>query len=555
MSLTSWNYGLGSFQADITGDVAAYSVAASSLPTIWSSNDRVSIASAPVANATARLSVVGGIASDTLALGTSTYSESFVNNTSNAAFAAQSQASSTAVNFANTSNSYYGFSNAIGPAVAANTARSTWTSNSLVNYLPLTGGTATGNLILSGNGLGYNLFNPGGGNTTLGMSSAAGQFHGAAAPNDTVLRNTGGAKIIMSSGLVTPAFVISTSNNVGIRTATPTVPLDVVGQIRTTSGLIINSSTYTDANLNATSNTAYGAASAATFGSNAAVFSSNLAASTSATVTTINDAYYPKTGGAISGNVVLQNANNPISYSLSNSGGGGVDLGLAVGANQYVTGAAQNDFVVRNAASRRIVFLSGTAGVTPAMTLSSNNFVGIQTMNPSFPLDVTGTARATGNVISRSGIVGGSLKLWDQVGNLPVNSNVTIPLNTEPGNPGPSMFTGGFLNGTDGSGLGLAWNNAYVTIRGCMMGTTNTPSTVNATLKVYNGMSWTSLTNLTLTDRGTFQGYTTNISPPISLGSASNATQCALGISFNSVSTSNISTTYRLGAATLVTTS
>jgi hypothetical protein len=58
------------------------------------------------------------------------------------------------------------------------------------------------------------------------------------------------------------------NENYGISTSNPQFSLDVNGTIKTNSALIIGSSTYTDVNLNNTSNTAY-------FASNLSVYSSN----------------------------------------------------------------------------------------------------------------------------------------------------------------------------------------------------------------------------------------------------------------------------------------
>jgi hypothetical protein len=73
------------------------------------------------------------------------------------------------------------------------------------------------------------------------------------------------------------------NENYGISTSNPEFSLDVNGTIKTNSALIIGSSTYTDVNLNNTSNTAYFASNLSVINetslnstSNSAYFASNL---------------------------------------------------------------------------------------------------------------------------------------------------------------------------------------------------------------------------------------------------------------------------------------
>ena len=82
------------------------------------------------------------------------------------------------------------------------------------------------------------------------------------------------------------------------------------------------------------------------------------------------------------------------------------------------------------------------------------------------------------------------------------------------------------------------------------MGTSSNTSTMTAAIRVYDGSNWTTLTSMNISDNGTSSGYCTNVSPPFSLGAASNAS-CTLGIQLLSTSTSNLSTTYRLGSVSL----
>jgi hypothetical protein len=94
---------------------------------------------------------------------------------------------------------------------------------------------------------------------------------------------------------------------------------------------------------------------------------------------------------------------------------------------------------------------------------------------------------------------------------------------------GGSAWNGGFFNGVDNTGLGISWNKAYLTIRGCMSGTGVSPTTATMIVKCYNSNAgWTSLTNpFNITDAGANWGFVTNTSPIFGL---SNSVGAALGL-------------------------
>jgi hypothetical protein len=169
-------------------------------------------------------------------------------------------------------------------------------------------------------------------------------------------------------------------------------------------------------------------------------------------------------------------------------------------------------------------------------------------------LSVGGSISIASNVSTKAWTVSPTIMLASGCTDCQVGSNApTNTLNREDGNPGNSQFYGGLLNGYDASGLSLAWNSARLLLRGCMMWTGSNASTVTANVNVYSSASsnWTTLTTTTLKDYGMANGYTTNVTPAFSLGTAGTAA-CVLGIQFTSSTSSGMSTTYRMGQVQLI---
>lgn len=84
---------------------------------------------------------------------------------------------------------------------------------------------------------------------------------------------------------------------------------------------------------------------------------------------------------------------------LSNDKGTSILIAAPYSAGQYSSDANSNDFVIRNnATGGKLHFQSGTAGA--ALTVNSNNNIGISTGNPAYKLDVNGVIKCNGFINS-----------------------------------------------------------------------------------------------------------------------------------------------------------
>jgi cytoskeletal protein CcmA (bactofilin family) len=174
--------------------------------------------------------------------------------------------------------------------------------------------------------------------------------------------------------------IFQKGSNVGINTTNPIFPLDVIGNIKTSTALVINSSTYTDVNLNNTSNTAY--------------WSSN-------NIANINSNYLPLSGGTLTGNLNFKQ-------------------------NLYVGSSSTDDFIfniplnknfsIYNTGGLALYDINSSNNMTRNYTLTTfNNNVGILTeATNNFALNVNGVFQANsaiinGNITSQSANVNGNI--------------------------------------------------------------------------------------------------------------------------------------------------
>ncbi|GEM_PF-4249185 len=96
------------------------------------------------------------------------------------------------------------------------------------------------------------------------------------------------------------------------------------------------------------------------------------------------------------------NSNNALGFY--SNGTGKAYMGIAGTANQFITGSAASDLIVR-AENQKILF-STDAGTTANMTINGGN-VGIGDATPSYTLEVAGTLNVTGAVTCGSGCATG----------------------------------------------------------------------------------------------------------------------------------------------------
>ena len=101
-----------------------------------------------------------------------------------------------------------------------------------------------------------------------------------------------------------------------------------------------------------------------------------------------------------SGDVSLYKTTN-VEIGLSNNKGANSTISIPYNANQYSTSAQSNDLVIRNT-TRSIHLQSGTGGA--AMTIDSNNNIGIGTTIPSNKFSVVGNSKLTGDVVIDSNL-------------------------------------------------------------------------------------------------------------------------------------------------------
>jgi cytoskeletal protein CcmA (bactofilin family) len=220
--------------------------------------------------------------------------------------------------------------------------------------------------------------------------------------------------------------IFQKGSNVGINTSNPIFPLDIIGNIKTSTALVINSSTYTDVNLNNTSNTAY--------------WSSN-------NIANINNNFLPITGGTLTGNLNFK-------------------------TNLYLGSSSTDDFIfniplnknfsIFNTGGIALYDINSSTNMTRNYTLTTfNNNVGIKTeATNNFALNVNGVFQANsaiinGNITATTLNIGsitasGTINLTNNItcGSANINGNITSQSANVNGNiTTVSANINGYING------------------------------------------------------------------------------------------------------------
>jgi hypothetical protein len=127
-------------------------------------------------------------------------------------------------------------------------------SSSLSSYLPLTGGTLTGSIIINTPNAGFFLMNQNG--AAFGEANSAAAFSSSAAIGDCIVRSKASSQLILQSGIGGSAIIINSANNtniknnldvsgnIGIGTSNAISKLDVRGNIISQGLSIVDSSSY-----------------------------------------------------------------------------------------------------------------------------------------------------------------------------------------------------------------------------------------------------------------------------------------------------------------------
>lgn len=311
-----------------------------------------------------------------------------------------------------------------------------YSSNALSNYLPLTGGTiqslTTSPFIVryENQSLNSSAVNPVMEVVSYSRSNVQNGFGGSIAFRSSRtgahLTDTGYIQCYIYSGANSPAdryamnfrirdddtvrtpLTILGEGRVGINTTSPTQALDVSGNI-TASG------TVSGTNITALSNAAYWSSNninAITYGSNSSAYSSNALSN-----------YLPLTGGSMTGTIAFKNgtdslvspSNNQMTFISSFSG----DYYRQCLRTRHSSGTAYNSFDFFVWQEGQNVSADGNK---LAMAVTDKG-VGIQKINPSQALDVTGNILASGT-IQGSNFVGSTITSLSNLGMFSSNLSV-----------------------------------------------------------------------------------------------------------------------------------
>jgi hypothetical protein len=204
-----------------------------------------------------------------------------------------------------------------------------------------------------------------------------------------------------------------TSTYVGIGILSPQYQLDVAGNSYLRSNVVVNGSTSLCNVLNV-----FGSL----YASNTAYLYSNV---------TIGGPLVTNGAATFSNGITLDAGNVSTALNIQNNSNGAFNIALAMSNGQYSSSANQNDVVIRNANTSNKLYLQTGTGAA-ALTVNSNNFVGIGTTAPGSMLAVSGGA-TIGSSYSNSAAPSDGLMvqgLTSLCNNLNVYGSATVSNNT-----------------------------------------------------------------------------------------------------------------------------
>jgi hypothetical protein len=165
--------------------------------------------------------------------------------------------------------------------------------------------------------------------------------------------------------------VVLLNSNVGIGRSNPSFTLDVNGIVNATS-LYTNGTPYIGSQWTTSTNRIF-------------IIGSNVGIGLNAPTAPLH----------VRGNLFVDNTAS-LGITLSNNLGGDGTIGLAHTSGQYSSSALANDLVIRNTRSNNRVFIQ--SGIQAAgLTVNSNNFIGVNTATPIFPLHVARDSALSNN--------------------------------------------------------------------------------------------------------------------------------------------------------------
>jgi hypothetical protein len=191
------------------------------------------------------------------------------------------------------------------------------------------------------------------------------------------------------------------NGNVGISNANPLENLHVGGKVYSETQFINNSNDSTAApafSFREDSNTGMYHASNQTLGFTTAgservrIGNTGVGINTTLAPTCILD---------VNGNICAKSTTTPEMRLINSNNMAQCIIACATSAAQYSTGSASNDLVIRADHATARVHIQ-TSNQAAAITVNSNNFVGINITNPTYRLHVNGEVFATGDIMAFS---------------------------------------------------------------------------------------------------------------------------------------------------------